>query len=128
MKTTDLQTYLDDLEHPLKQEILELREIILEANKNLTEHIKWNAPSYCINGEDRITFNLRAKDKVRLVFHCGVKIKARKLKGKISSDTQQWLEWAAEDRALLSFSDMIEIMQKKKNIQQIIKEWIKLTS
>jgi hypothetical protein len=128
MKTTDLHTWLEELEHPLKQEMLELREIILEANKQLTEHIKWNAPSYCINGEDRITFNLRAKDQVRLVFHCGVKIKARKLKGKISSDTHQWLEWAADDRALLSFSDMIEIMQKKKTIQQIIKEWIKITS
>jgi hypothetical protein len=128
MKTTDLHTWLEELEHPLKQEMLELREIILEANKQLTEHIKWNAPSYCINEEDRITFNLRAKDKIRLVLHCGVKIKARKLKGKISSDTQQWLEWAADDRALLSFSDMIEIMQKKKTIQQIIKEWIKITS
>ena len=128
MKTTDLQTWLDELQHPLKQEILEMREIILEANKNLTEHIKWNAPSYCINGEDRITFNVYGKDKFRLVFHCGVKIKARKLKGKINSDTHQWLEWAADDRAVLTFRDMIEIMQKKKTVQQIINEWIKLTS
>jgi hypothetical protein len=62
------------------------------------------------------------------VFHCGVKIKARKLKGKISSDTGNWLEWAAEDRALLTFSDMIEIMQKKKTVQQMINEWIRLTT
>ncbi|MBL7769559.1 MAG: DUF1801 domain-containing protein [Flavipsychrobacter sp.] len=128
MKTTDLHTWLEELQHPLKQEILEMRDIILDANKNLTEHIKWNAPSYCINGEDRITFNVHGKHQFRLVFHCGVKIKARKLKGKISSDTQHWLEWAAEDRALLTFTDMIEIMQKKKTVQQIINEWIKLTS
>lgn len=50
MKTTDLHTWLEELQHPLKQEILEMRDIILDANKNLTEHIKWNAPSYCING------------------------------------------------------------------------------
>lgn len=128
MKTTDLHTWLEELQHPLKQEMLELRHIILEANKNLREHIKWNAPSYYINEEDRITFNLRAKDQIRLVFHCGVKIKARKLKGRISADTQQWLQWPADDRALLSFSDMIEIMQKKKTTQQIINEWIKITS
>ncbi len=128
MKTIDLKTYLDELEHPLKQEILEMREIILESNKQLTEHIKWNAPSYCINGEDRITFNLHGTKHFRLVFHCGVKIKARKLKGKISSDKANWLEWAAEDRALLTFSDMIEIMQKKKTVQQMINEWIRLTT
>lgn len=128
MKTTDLNTYLDELEHPLKQEILEVRQIILNSNKQFTEHIKWNAPSYCINGEDRITFNLHGSNYFRLIFHCGVKIKARKVKGKISSDKDKLLEWVADDRAVLQFSDMIEVMQKKRSVTQLINEWIRLTT
>lgn len=128
MKKTDLNTYLEELSHPLKQEILELRQIILGANKKFTEHIKWNAPSYCINGEDRVTFNLKNKSSVRLILHCGVKIKARKLKDNFTSDTNRLLDWVADDRAVLQLSDMIEVMQKKRSIVKIINEWVKLTS
>lgn len=128
MKSTDLNTYLEELAHPLKQEIMEVRQIILNSNKKFTEHIKWNAPSYCINGEDRITFNLHGTSYFRLIFHCGVKIKARKIKGKISSDKEQLLEWVADDRAVLQFSDMIEVMQKKRSVVLLINEWIKLTT
>ncbi len=128
MKTTDLNTYLDELVHPLKQEILEMRQIILAANKNLSEHIKWNAPSYHINGEDRITFNLHGNNQFRLVFHCGVKVKARKLKSRVSAESDRLLNWVAEDRALITFTDMIEIMQKKNHVQKVINEWIHLTT
>ena len=53
-----VQIYLDQLDHPLKPEILKIREIIFSANPDLTEHIKWNAPSFCLDGEDKITFNI----------------------------------------------------------------------
>jgi len=128
VKTTDLNTFLEELTHPLKQEIMEVRQIILNTNRHLTEHIKWNAPSYCINGEDRITFNLHGTKQFRLIFHCGVKIKARKIKDKISSDKEQLLEWVADDRAVVQFSDMIEVMQKKRSVALLINEWIRLTT
>ncbi|WP_290707541.1 DUF1801 domain-containing protein [Flavihumibacter sp. CACIAM 22H1] len=128
MKPTDLNTYLEELTHPLKEEIMEVRQIILNSNKQLTEHIKWNAPSYCFKGEDRITFNLHGTKFFRLIFHCGVKIKARKIKGKMVSDKDQLLNWVADDRAVLQFSDMIEVMQKKKAIGLLVNEWIKHTT
>lgn len=123
-----MQLYFKELEHPLRQEILEVRKIILDARTGITEHIKWNAPSYCVNGEDRLTFNLRGKDFFRLILHCGVKIKARKLKGKIESDKNGLLEWAADDRAIIRFTDIIDIMQKKPLLTSIIQEWLKKTS
>lgn len=63
--------FLQQLEHPLNQEVQEVRKIILQTNSQITEHIKWNAPSFCINEEDRITFNFYGANKFRLVFHCG---------------------------------------------------------
>ena len=39
--------FLNNLEHPLKNEIEEVRKIILSVDEQITEHIKWNAPSFC---------------------------------------------------------------------------------
>lgn len=41
--------FLKELEHPLKDEIEEVRKIILSAADDITEQIKWNAPSFCYN-------------------------------------------------------------------------------
>ena len=48
-----LDQYLLNLKHPIKKEIEYLRKVILEANKGLTENIKWNAPNFCYEGQDR---------------------------------------------------------------------------
>ncbi len=49
IKKTDsdkVNGYMNELVHPLKTEIEELRGIINNANNKITERIKWNAPSY----------------------------------------------------------------------------------
>jgi hypothetical protein len=119
-----VKEFLDQLEHPLKKEILAVRKIILGANKELTEQIKWNAPSFCFNGEDRITFNLLGKDFFRLIFHTGAKVKEKKVKGKLLEDKSGLLEWAADDRAVAKFNDMKEIKANEKVLIDIVNRWI----
>ena len=63
------------LDHPLKEGIERLRAAILDSNDAHTEHVKWNAPSFCYAGEDRVTFRLFPRDRVQLVFHRGSKVK-----------------------------------------------------
>ncbi|WP_234978377.1 DUF1801 domain-containing protein [Bacillus tuaregi] len=53
--------FMDELQHPLKEEISMVRQIILSTDQKITEHIKWNAPSFCYDGEDRITLTLMVK-------------------------------------------------------------------
>jgi uncharacterized protein YdhG (YjbR/CyaY superfamily) len=58
--------------HNKQHQIDMLRSIILSVEPKLQEHIKWNAPSYVLNGEDRITFNLMNKESlVKLILHMG---------------------------------------------------------
>ena len=78
--------FLEGLDHPFSKEIQEVRKIILDADQNLTEQIKWNAPSFCHNREDRITFNLHAKDHFKLIFHCGAKPKDTKTNRQLFND------------------------------------------
>ena len=115
--------FLQQLEHPLKKEIETLREIILQSDKKLTEHIKWNAPSFCINGEDRVTMKIMPPKNIQLVFHRGAKVKEQP-KTRLIEDASGLLKWPANDRAVATFTTMEEIRSKEKLLTGIIRQWI----
>jgi hypothetical protein len=121
-KTTDVECYMRELEHPCKREMQALRKIILGADPRITEEIKWNAPSFAL-GEHFLTFNGWAKDYVQLIFHHGPK-KATS-KGKPIDDPDGLLEWLATDRASIRFDGMKEVNSKKAGFQAIVRQWIK---
>lgn len=116
--------FLNGLEHPLKQEIEAVRTIILEADADLTEHIKWNAPSFCMNGEDRITFHLQGKGFFRLVFHCGAKAKEKAETQRLIDDDSGLLDWVTNDRAIVKFSGMNEVEASRTKLAGVIAKWL----
>ncbi|CAH0117680.1 MULTISPECIES: DUF1801 domain-containing protein [unclassified Paenibacillus] len=118
--------FMKHLEHPLKREIEEVRQIIANAHPELKEHIKWNAPSFHYQGEDRVTFNLRSKDYLLLVFHCGAKVKKRAGKEPLFEDTTGLLEWAAADRATAKLYDMNDVIAKRDKLVQVIGKWLEV--
>lgn len=125
-KTTDhIPDFLGRLNHPLKEVITALREIIQQADSSLTEHIKWNAPSFCHNGDDRITFNFPPKkDSVLLVFHRGSKTRDVP-KDRLISEESGLLEWKANDRAVARFNDTDEVDARRNDLKKIVMDWIK---
>lgn len=119
--------FMNNLEHPLKEEIAEVRNIILSTDNRMIEHIKWNAPSFCYEGEDRITFNLQGKGFFRLVFHCGAKVKHRNTNEPLIVDTYGLLEWKAADRAMLKFTDKKDVKDKEEQLKEIITKWLEVS-
>jgi len=113
-----------ELEHLLKLEAEAVRSIILNARPGIGEHIKWNAPSFHIEGEDRITFNLRKQEYLLLVFHTGAKGKDRAGGRPIIEDTTGLLEWASPDRALVQLGNMDEIRAKEAQLVEVIHKWL----
>ncbi len=67
--------FLQGLDHPLKEEIEDIRLAILRSNDRITEQIKWKAPSFCYHGDDRVTFKLHPPDRIQIIFHRGAKVK-----------------------------------------------------
>jgi len=120
--------YMNHLEHPFKKEIEEVRSIILNTNNKITEQIKWNAPSFCFNNQDIVTFNLHGKGFFRLVFHCGAKVKDNKGKGPLFDDNTGLLDWISDDRAIVKFTDMNDVKAKEKKLEEVIMKWIEVTS
>ena len=116
--------FLDELNHPFRKEIDVLRNSILSANKNLTENIKWNAPNYYFENEDRITMRIQPMTtKVQLIFHRGAK-KEELPKDKLIESKSKMLVWKENDRAIITFKNSQEIENGKAELEKIINEWI----
>ena len=120
--------FMNKLNHPLKKGLAAVREIVLSTNKEMTEHIKWNAPSFCFKGEDRVTFNLHKNEYILIVFHRGAKVKDRKGNGPLFKDTTGLLEWVSNDRAIVKLFSLEDVSAKKDTLKKVVKQWIKLTS
>lgn len=123
--TADLATFLAACKHPLRAELDALRAILAKAAPSLVEGVKWNAPSYRVpDGDDCLTFNLGRKDRVRLIFHRGAKVKDTRGKGRLLADDQGLLEWAADDRAIASFTSLAEVAAAKTKLAKVVKAWV----
>ncbi|MES2373254.1 MAG: DUF1801 domain-containing protein [Bacteroidota bacterium] len=120
--------FMRTVTHPLKTTMEALRETLLSANKGITEHIKWNGPSFCFGGDDRITFNLHRKDYILIVFHCGTK-QGKEIKGgePLFKDATGLLEWLSNQRAIIKFYSLDEVNEKKAKLIKVVKQWIKGT-
>ena len=114
-ETEQVTEFMTRLEHPLKPEIDAVRTIIKNANANISERIKWNAPSYYY-GVDLLTFNLRALQKVHLVFHNEAIVKI----------VSPLLEGEYKDRRMMYFKDMAEVEGNKAALERILNAYVGL--
>jgi uncharacterized protein YdhG (YjbR/CyaY superfamily) len=108
--------FMDTLDHPFKTEVQMVREIIKNVNKDITEQIKWNAPSFSYNGESLVTFNLWEKERIHLVFHNPM----------ISQVKSKLLEGDYEHRRMAYFEDKQDLDAKKATLEKVLKDLIKL--
>jgi hypothetical protein len=126
--SAEVSEFITKLDHPLKDVIEKIRQLILAADPEIAEHIKWNSPAFYYTGEmapfdskeykrDLIVFHLRKKDQVLLVFPTGAKI----------DDAIGILEGKYTDgRRMVTIKSTEELESKKDALQQIIKQWLQL--
>jgi hypothetical protein len=119
-----VETFLASLDHPFKQEILALRQIILDAAPSIAEGIKWNTLSFRTS-EYFATFHLRAKDGVQVILHLGAKVRENPTSAVAIADPESLLEWIAKDRASAKFRDLKDIDARRSSFAHIIRQWIK---
>lgn len=125
--TEQVTAHIKKLDPTFAKTIETIRKIILSTDKEIAEQIKWNSPSFYYTGEmkafdpkeykrDLIVMNLR-KDKIMLVLPTGEKIK----------DVSELLEGNYTDgRRLITFKDLKDVKAKEKELQKVIKTWLKL--
>jgi hypothetical protein len=119
-RSQEVDRFMSGLNHPLKEEVEQLRTAILDSNDQITEHIKWNAPSFRYAGEDRVTFRLYPEDRVQLVFHRGSEVKSDAGDFAFDDDTGL-LRWVADDRAVVALRDA---HAKQRALVDVVNRWV----
>ena len=124
----EVTDFLDELNHPFRKEIDFLRNVVLSADNNLTENIKWNGPNYCFDNDDRITMRIQppTTKQIQIIFHRGAK-KQEQPNDKLIKENSKLLIWKENDRAIATFKNMTEIENAKTVLGEIVKNWIDKT-
>lgn len=99
--TTDVDHYLRSLKHPMRDAASALRSAIVAGVPGVTEHIKWNAPSFVVGGEDRVTFRMHPKGLLQLILHRGVRVRADSAEF-VFDDPTGLIVWATPDRGVIT--------------------------
>ena len=119
-RSQEVERFVSGLDHPMKEGIERLRMAILDSNDGITEHVKWNAPSFCYGGEDRVTFRLYPVDRAQLVFHRGSKVKDDADTFAFEDDTGL-LKWVAADRAVVPLRDA---EARQQDLVSVVNRWV----
>jgi uncharacterized protein YdeI (YjbR/CyaY-like superfamily) len=107
--------FLKKKRHPMNDEIQLVREIILNVNDKIQEDIKWSVPTFVYKG-NMASYFLNAKKFVSLMFHKGALIK----------ENSGLLEGNGKEGRVARFIDVADIRRKKKGLEGVVKEWIKM--
>jgi len=114
--TAQVDEFMEKLDHPIKAEVQMIRDIIKTANHDITEQIKWNAPSFSYKEQYLVTFNLREKQRIHLVFHNPM----------ISKVKSELLEGNYPDSRMAHFAGDDDIRAKRPALEKALKDLIKL--
>jgi len=125
-KYVTVDEFLNDLTEDRRQQVETLRAIIKNVNSDLTEHIKWNSPSYILDGEDRITFNMHYPDQTMILLHMGATRKENKKADPIMNDTTGLIKWNSDIRGTLAFSSLDDIANSQADITKALSAWLLL--
>jgi hypothetical protein len=122
-----VEAYMKRLRHPLAEVVEALRQIILKAEPEIGEEIKWNAPAFFYTGEMEpsdpreykrylVVFNLFKRDCIRLVFWGGAN----------ADDKSGFLQGNyADGRRLAIFHNMKDVASKKNALQKTLRLQLK---
>lgn len=123
-----IKQFYNNTDHPLKDVMLRLHDIIMETDPEIGEYIKWNSPAFYYTGEmapfdpkeykrDIVVYNIHKKDEILLIFPTGAKVddKTGILAGKFT-----------DSRKSVAITSMDDLLSKENKLKTIIRQWLAL--
>jgi len=124
MAQQTVDDFLAALDHPRADDVRRLRAAIMASDADLTEHVKWRAPSFCARGVDRVTFRLFPVEHLQLVFHRGAT--RQDTAGFEFPDDTGLLRWADTDRPVLTLGDSADVAARQDAIVALVERWVRV--
>jgi hypothetical protein len=107
----EVDAWFDDYDHPMKDAMLLVREIIL-GDERITETIKWKSPTFIYEG-NMASFNPRTKAHVSLMFHTGASIPGEHPRLEGGGDTARYMK----------FADLADVESAQADIEAVVDAW-----
>ena len=107
----EVESWFADYEHPAKDAMLRVREIILE-DERMAETIKWKSPTFMYEG-NMASFNPRTKAHVSLMFHTGASIPGSFSRMEGGGDTARYVK----------FADLEDVETSADELRAIVAAW-----
>ena len=118
----DVDAFLATLAHAQDTAIRRLRAVILAADPRIAEGIKWNAPSFHVDGRHFATMQLRRADRMMLVLHLGAGKQAMPAGAIV--DPGHLLTWLGADRATWTFAGVDDVEAQGASLQALLRQWM----
>lgn len=120
----EVSAFIATLEAKWRAPFAALRAGLL-ASSEVTEHIKWKAPSFCHQGDDRVTVRVPPKGGLQLIFHRGVAVKDTR--GFAFADPSGLMVWAAPDRGVVTFRSPEDLEEQTPAVVALARAWMDAT-
>lgn len=98
---------------------------MLAAHPRLVEVIKWNSPSYQLNGDDRVTVNARG-ERALLVLHRGATETEKRGISSSLADPAGLVTWVSDIRGTITVGDLDQIRRDSNAIAELLSRWVAL--
>ena len=114
-RSTEVEQWLEDFEHPLKDAIMRVREIVLGCDERVGECIKWKSPTFTYRG-NIASINPKSKKKASLMFHRGAEIPGNHPRLVGGGGTVKYMY----------FADTAEVEAQGSAIESVIRTWCEM--
>lgn len=109
-RNAEVDAWFEDLDHPLRDAMLQVRRIILGSDRRITETIKWKSPTFVFNG-NLASIDPRTKKHVNLMFHQGAGLPGK----------HPQLEGGGATVRYMRFEDLADVKAKRADLEAAIR-------
>lgn len=117
--------FLATLDPERRADVEAMRALVREAGPDLVEIVKWNSPSYQLDGVDRLTINAAGRGPVRLILHFGTGRPEDKDAGSsFAGDPENLLTLHSDIRASLALPESSARAARHEAMVAVIQAWL----
>ena len=111
-RNREVDAWFAKYENPMRDVVLRIRDIVLDADTRIGECIKWQAPTFTYLG-NLASFFPKSKQHASLMFHQGAKIPG----------THARLEGTGDTSRVMKIGSLAEANSAKRDIVKLVRAW-----
>ncbi|GKY87458.1 DUF1801 domain-containing protein [Sinisalibacter aestuarii] len=99
--------------------------VIRTALPEAVEDVKWNAPSFAIDGQHLVTLMRPKHGGARVVLHRDAKAVDTKTGTRLLAIADSRLRWATDQRAQIGFASLAEVEAGADWLAGLVRDWVR---